>query len=503
MAFSLNQTIDQGKYALALAQERRARGLSLAIQFDPKKHPRDLKGRFREVLGGLKGGESVDLPDGTRVTKEGGSFNVSRKGVSGGANIRSADAAADEAILQSARSRDPQSIGGTGSFNSVDDAIRANKYNVDDDAMDQFRKDQEAAKNLPQKPAREPRKDKREPIVPSKAEDPRERSGDTPARSGRSRLSDDDLITNIQDRLDEAASYYDEDDEDEYASMEDAFAGEDRIFEALEDMGLSDGDYQYENGVFTLPGGTQIYADDNEAKVKVKSKIESGDIQPTREDSKQRRYLKDLTSEDFESVIDDMTDEEVEEMIREQEAEAGFDDDGADDDTGFEIPSGGEATLLEQIKELSSTGSEKLELPDGNIISREPQTRDRYRIHDKQGKYLRSADYQELRSEFADPIPSDYDEFNSFDATEKSVIAKALDESNEPFYLQQAGLSSGDIRQLKSAIQNDELKMLPGGLDTLIPVLEDNFNYGETLDSNERRTLDRIINRITRGGTIR
>lgn len=44
-------------------------GLNLAIYFDPKAHPRDWKGRFRSIVGKLKAGEAVDLPDGTRVTK--------------------------------------------------------------------------------------------------------------------------------------------------------------------------------------------------------------------------------------------------------------------------------------------------------------------------------------------------------------------------------------------------------------------------------------------------
>jgi hypothetical protein len=60
------EAFDYGRYQLHLAQAR----LDLAVTaFDPKKHPRDYKGKFREVLGGLKAGESAKLPDGTTVRR--------------------------------------------------------------------------------------------------------------------------------------------------------------------------------------------------------------------------------------------------------------------------------------------------------------------------------------------------------------------------------------------------------------------------------------------------
>jgi hypothetical protein len=43
--------------------------LELAVTtFDPQAHPRDYKGKFREILGGLKAGDSAKLPDGVTVT---------------------------------------------------------------------------------------------------------------------------------------------------------------------------------------------------------------------------------------------------------------------------------------------------------------------------------------------------------------------------------------------------------------------------------------------------
>lgn len=50
--------------------------LDLAINFNPADHPRDYKGKFRKVVGGLKIGESVDLPDGQSVTRSDKGFIV-------------------------------------------------------------------------------------------------------------------------------------------------------------------------------------------------------------------------------------------------------------------------------------------------------------------------------------------------------------------------------------------------------------------------------------------
>lgn len=48
-------------------RRRHSRSLNLAVSFDPKAHPRDYKGQFREIVGKLKPGEAAKLPDGTEV----------------------------------------------------------------------------------------------------------------------------------------------------------------------------------------------------------------------------------------------------------------------------------------------------------------------------------------------------------------------------------------------------------------------------------------------------
>jgi hypothetical protein len=58
--------------------------MDLAITFDPQAHPRDWKGRFREIANALGDDESIKLPDGTTVTKKPGKrFEVNGKDVGG------------------------------------------------------------------------------------------------------------------------------------------------------------------------------------------------------------------------------------------------------------------------------------------------------------------------------------------------------------------------------------------------------------------------------------
>lgn len=78
--------------------------MDLGISFDPKKHPRDFRGRFREVLGGLKPGDSVNLPDGTSVERGKSGFKVKLKGESKGIEhpeIRDIDTASETALRKS------------------------------------------------------------------------------------------------------------------------------------------------------------------------------------------------------------------------------------------------------------------------------------------------------------------------------------------------------------------------------------------------------------------
>jgi hypothetical protein len=108
---------DSDAYALALAQERHKRGLPMdgldlsAINFDPQKHPRDLKGRFRDVLGKLDDTGRAMLPDGVEVTKRGKGFRVAGAGRPE-ANFNSVDEAAGSALARSAANEHPKAVGG-------------------------------------------------------------------------------------------------------------------------------------------------------------------------------------------------------------------------------------------------------------------------------------------------------------------------------------------------------------------------------------------------------
>lgn len=82
--------------------------LNLAIEFDPQKHPKDYKGRFKKTLGSLKPGETAKLPDGITVRRktqglEGFHIGTSGPGAGGGnlASADNADEAAKEALTRS------------------------------------------------------------------------------------------------------------------------------------------------------------------------------------------------------------------------------------------------------------------------------------------------------------------------------------------------------------------------------------------------------------------
>lgn len=88
-----------------------------AIKFDPHLHPRDRRGKFRDVLGKLESGQSAELPDGTKVTKHDKGFDV--EGGGSKVTVAGAHSAATEALNRSAKSTDPGSLGGATSYKSL------------------------------------------------------------------------------------------------------------------------------------------------------------------------------------------------------------------------------------------------------------------------------------------------------------------------------------------------------------------------------------------------
>lgn len=133
MPFDPKQKLDLSAYDAALRRERVALGLSaplnLSIDFDPQKHPRDLRGKFRKAVGGLAEGQQINLPDGTNIAKVGGKFHVDaprddeddspKESV---LDSDDSDEAADRALTESAKFTAPESVGGETAFEDFDDA---------------------------------------------------------------------------------------------------------------------------------------------------------------------------------------------------------------------------------------------------------------------------------------------------------------------------------------------------------------------------------------------
>lgn len=110
----------------------------VAITWDEALHPRDLRGRFRDKLGGLtprgqRGPTGLRLPDGTRISKDAdGTYRVVRSGrIHSG--FRTRDAAVQDALDRSARGNTPESVGGAhryadfNDFLAVDGAFNAER----------------------------------------------------------------------------------------------------------------------------------------------------------------------------------------------------------------------------------------------------------------------------------------------------------------------------------------------------------------------------------------
>jgi hypothetical protein len=102
-------------------------GMNLAqpITFNPADHPRDLKGRFRGIVGGLSVGQAVQLPDRTTVARTKDGFMIA--GGQRTIHTKLSGVAADSALEQSANSTKPESLGGGVKHRTVEDAARAEK----------------------------------------------------------------------------------------------------------------------------------------------------------------------------------------------------------------------------------------------------------------------------------------------------------------------------------------------------------------------------------------
>lgn len=93
--------------------------------FDPRKHPKDRHGQFARLVGDLNHGDSVTLPDGIKVTLRDHKFHAtvphprypSTEPITVAHDY--APAAVATALNASAKSRHPDSLGGTRSYTSL------------------------------------------------------------------------------------------------------------------------------------------------------------------------------------------------------------------------------------------------------------------------------------------------------------------------------------------------------------------------------------------------
>jgi hypothetical protein len=97
--------------------------------FDPLKHPRNTRGEFSEILGGLAKGSAVHLPGGIAVEKVKVAGQDMHRVVTPGhvSHHDSPEKAADHALELSARSTHPDSLGGARSHKDLPSALKTNR----------------------------------------------------------------------------------------------------------------------------------------------------------------------------------------------------------------------------------------------------------------------------------------------------------------------------------------------------------------------------------------
>jgi hypothetical protein len=101
-------------------------------KFDPRRHPRDTRGRFRDALNKLSVGDALELPDGVKVRRgESGKnapvFKIETPGNAPNRTALNAAEAADEALLVSAQHEHPEALGGSKKHGSLPQALQRNR----------------------------------------------------------------------------------------------------------------------------------------------------------------------------------------------------------------------------------------------------------------------------------------------------------------------------------------------------------------------------------------
>lgn len=383
--------IDEGQFILAIQQERAARGIPLAgltekpldlstdgdslnmaiFNWDPDLHPRDLHGKFKKSLSQLKVGGTLETPDGLVVKKGRNGFSVNKRTDSGKLrDLRAGDRydedqAAQVAMVSSGMSTHSDDALGGREYVSPDKAIGRDgpgdvpKPSAASEKLHKAgeRQQQSARKNPPKNDSKATTKKLDEIAdadlknVPafqkgmSDAELQRQRSianrqagsmdKDT-QRAGVAKLNElDDLEKDRKSKTKaERGTSKDGDPGTVPAKPRADELRELRSRKASIDRGRRR----------NTPEGRKALSKLNKRihELEQDQNKEAKGGKPTSKKAARRQYAKDLTSEEMEPEIDKMSDEEVEELIRSQEAELPDDDidkgEGADEETAPEIP---------------------------------------------------------------------------------------------------------------------------------------------------------------------
>lgn len=83
---------------------------------------------------------------------------------------------------------------------------------------------------------------------------------------------------------------------------------------------------------------------------------------------------------------------------------------------------------------------------------------------------------------------------NQLTNIERTVVVSVLwsPEMRHPDYLDNSGLEESDLDKLAEAVERDSLDAIPGGLDSLIPLLEDAVDYDGVSERDEPIVRDAL-----------
>jgi hypothetical protein len=492
---------NEGEFQLHLAMARRERGLpvrplNLAIVFDPDEHPRDLKGRFKEVVGGLDVGGSVDLPDGTRVTNTGSAFKVVSPDHGKATTIKSGDTAAEKALAYSGASTNPKSIGGARSYPSNARAVQAHEKKAADGGSkgkDIFPDDHVT---LPDGSVKKVTEVGTGMVAGVRGPYVIVEGGRMLLQENVKHATEGEAQSGRKDPLGQAAAGATRESADAHAAAaKKAGAPKSKLAQAeakKKDQGRQD--LIDELKTTTAPAERKQLLDSYGAEVKGGKLHYNGEVIPL-EEGKPGPGSFDHLSDESDSPLSDSPAKAATKTYEHhlswlKKLEDGRQYHGVIGATESVVRQGDKYHLVDSKGLLDAVHKDGLDV-DAAIKKASIQE-----VDSPEAAAHAMAEREHGPKDAGSAIQQ---AFEAMDSDERAAVDAALESSSHPDYLDQSGVSEAEFAKLRKAVKDGTLDDLPGADDTLIEMLKDAHQYDGLGDDGDYEALDRAINRLTAG----